>query len=135
MLPFCSGCASAPQPISYTFTTSISLSPSSGIRVYEKIRSASSGYADLMGFVVSDPTVLSELAPSTFYSFLSGTPAAPGGGYITDASMTSPEACEAYCNGAPTCSTFYYQYEFTNSSRMVAASIEPRWMHKCQLNL
>lgn len=89
----------------------------------------------MMGFVVSDPTVLSELAPSTFYSFLSGTPAAPGGGYITDASMTSPEACEAYCNGAPTCSTFYYQYEFTNSSRMVAASIEPRWMHKCQLNL
>merc|ERR1711934_1282370 len=94
--------------------------------------SASCGYADLTGAIFSDTTILSELAPTVFYGFYSGV---SGAGYITDASMNNPEACEAYCHGEPTCSTFYYQYEFTNSSRMVRASIAPRWMHKCQLNL
>ena len=110
----------------------MSLAPGSGILPYQKIRSATCGYADLTGFVVSDPTVITELAPTTFYGFYSGT---SGLGYVTDAAMTSPAACETYCTNEATCQMFYYQYEFTNSSRMVSGSIAPRWMHKCQLLL
>jgi hypothetical protein len=113
-----------PQNISYTYTTDIPLS--AGVQTYQKIRSATCGYADLMGAVFSDATILTEVPQ--FYSFLSS-------GYITDAAMTSPDACEAQCTAASTCQMFYYQYEWTNSSRMVAAGAPARWLHKCQLTL
>ena len=127
----CVGCYS-PAPIAYTYTTNVLLHPTSTIRPYEKIRSASCGYATVTGAVFSDTSILTELLPRTFYGFYDG---ASGLGYVTDAAMTGPEACEAYCNAEPTCAQFYYQYEFTNSSVMnQAPAVAPRWMHKCQLS-
>jgi len=123
----CSGCY-APQPISYRYTTSVTMDVRSSIQTYTKIKSATCGYADLMGFVTSDPTILTEVPQ--FYSFFSPT---TGMGYVTDTTMTSPGACEAYCKSESTCTMFYYQYEYTDSSTMASASATPRWMHKCQL--
>lgn len=112
--------------VSYTYATNVKLSAGSTIKPYYKIKSATCGYAVLMGAVFSDPTILTEVPQ--FYSFLDSN-------YITDTMMTGPEKCSEYCTSAPTCDTFYYQYEWTSSSTMEAASAPPRWMHKCQLNL
>jgi len=112
--------------IAYTYVTDITITQPSDIQTYTKIKSATCGYATMMGAVFSDPTILTEVPQ--FYSFLSS-------GYITDTSMMNPQACESQCAAAPTCQTFYYQYEWTNSSSMVAAGSSPRWMHKCQMNL
>jgi len=126
----CVGCGS-PAPITYTYTTDVLLHPGSAIQPYKKIKSASCGYATVTGAIFSDTTILAELSPRTFYRFYDGT---SGLGYFTDAAMTGPEACEAYCDSEPTCAQFYYQYEFTNSSVMnQAPAVAPRWMHKCQL--
>merc|ERR1711904_744558 len=59
--------AAAAPFISYTFATGMSTSV--GVQAYTKIKSASCSYADLMGFVTSDPTILTEVPQ--FYSFLS----------------------------------------------------------------
>jgi len=120
------GSKSVTRPITYTYTTDITMSPGTTIQTYMKIQSASCGYATMMGAVFSDPTILTEVPQ--FYSFLSS-------GYVTDTAMMGPDACMAHCINTNTCSTFYYQYEWTNSSRMVSAGAPARWMHKCQLNL
>jgi len=120
------GSKSETESISYTYTTDVTLSADSSIQTYNKIKSVNCSYATVMGAVFSDPTILTQVSP--FYSFLDS-------GYVTDETMTNPEACEAYCTSESTCDTFYYQYEFTNSSSMVAAGVAARWMHKCQLNL
>jgi len=132
----CSGCYSA-QPITYRQTTTVSLKPNTGIQTYKQLKcSTTGGYATLMGGVFSDPTIISEVPQ--FYSFLAPT---YGMGYVTDAAMTGPDACAAYCAAESTCAMFYYQYEETDSSTMISTcTADPtsgactkRWMHKCQL--
>jgi len=112
--------------ITYTYNTGVTLGPDSSIQPYTKVKSATCGYATVTGAVFSDPTILTEVPK--FYSFLDSN-------YITDPAMNGPEACETHClEAGDICSTFYYQYEWTNSSSMVSARSPARWLHKCQLN-
>jgi hypothetical protein len=97
-----------------------------GIQPYMKIRSPSCGYADLMGAVFNDAA----LTGVQLYGFYDGT---SGLGYVIDAAMTGPDQCKAYCDANPTCQQYYYQYEYTDSSRL--GTVTPAWFHKCQLTL
>jgi hypothetical protein len=126
----CSACTGSPEPLTYTHVTDVSYTPGTGVQPYMKIRSATCGYADLMGAVFNDPTIFTELGATNFYGFYSGT---SGLGYVSDAAMTSPDACNAYCAANAGCEMFYYQYEWTLTSRMTSAGAAGRWMHKCQL--
>lgn len=136
---YCSGCGTQ-QLFSYRYTsvtdgadyTAVTYKQGAGIQLYTKIKSATCSFATLMG-AVFDSAALDGVQLYGFYGGQYSTPPSAGIGYVIDAAMTGPDACQKYCNDNSLCEYWYYQYELTNSSRTRAAGVQPAWFHKCQL--